>query len=94
MIPLFFVEAKQAALVAQEELKVVAGDYDRTSHKLKELLQRVPAKVKTEGMASDMRMKEAEVDLGYVVLKEAITSAVVMEGYDEAIKDSRDKLQK
>lgn len=83
--------------MAHSELMEAAREYDRSSHKLKELLQRAPAEgfmAKAGDIAGDMRVKEAEVDLGLVVVKEAITSASVMDSYNEAIRESKDKLQK
>lgn len=93
----FSAEAKDAASVAHTQLKEAAKNYDRSSGKLKELLQRAPAEgfmAKAGDIASDVRVREAEVDLGMVVVKEAVASAVVMEGYREAIQESKDKLQK
>lgn len=92
-----FTEAKAATAVAYTELKEAAREYDISSQKLKELLQRAPAEgfmAKAGDIAGDMRVKEAEVDLGMVVVKEAVTSASVAEGYREAIQESKDKLQK
>lgn len=90
-------EAKGAASVAHTQLKEAARSYDKSSRKLKELLQRAPAEgfmAKAGDIASDVQLREAEVDLGMVIVKEAVASAAVMEGYGEAIQESKDKLQK
>ena len=92
-----FAEAKVATSKAHGELQKAAQEYDKSSRQLKGLVEMAPSKgfmSEANVIASDMKVKEAEVDLGLLLVKEAVTGAVVVEEYREAIQQSRDKLQK
>lgn len=90
-------EAKDGLSVAHSKFKEAAMNYDRSGQKLKELLLGAPVEgfmAKADEISRDMQLRDAEVDLGMVVLKEVVASAVVMESYSEAIQENKDKLQK
>lgn len=64
---------------------------------LKELVDRAPKEgfvAKAADIASDMRVKEAEVDLGLVLVKEIVANAEVVEHCRGMIQENKDKLQK
>lgn len=86
-----------ATSAAHDELQKAAQEYDKSSRQLKGLVEMAPSKgfmSEANVIASDMKVQEAEVDLGLLLVKEAVTGAVVVEEYREAIQQSRDKLQK
>lgn len=92
-----FLEAEAVASKAQGELLAAEQSYNSSNQRLKELLRVAPEEgfmTKANKMESAVKVREAEVDLGRILVKEAVSSAAVVEKYREAVQQSRDKLQK
>lgn len=92
-----FLDAKSAALVANNQLKTATAEYDASCKNLEELAQYAPNEgfvTRASTITSEMKLKAAEVNLGLVLVKEAIANAEVVEAYQSAVQESRNQLQK